>query len=105
MKRTLSLAALLALAAPLAQAANENATARALRAECASQHPVAMEGAPAAHEYRFVYNKGEYRGEQQAGRALPCSEGQYAQYLASADPARVMAAYPTAAGRAKAAAK
>ena len=89
MKRLLTTAALLALIAPMAHAATaENADAKALRAECA-----------AANEYRFVYNRGEYRGEATAGQAVSCGQTQYAEYLASADPVRVMSAYPTAAGR------
>lgn len=110
MKRILTAAAattLLALIAPLAHAAKtqENADAKALRAECAAKHTVAFEAPAAANEYRFVYNKGEYRGEAQAGKPVACGESQYVEYLASADPVRVMNAYPTAAGRPKAANK
>ena len=100
MKRLLSTAALLALIAPMAHAATaENADAKALRAECASQHAVKFEQAAAANEYRFVYNRGEYRGEATSGQSVSCGQTQYAEYLASADPVRVMSAYPTAAGR------
>lgn len=99
MKRLLITAAVLALTAPLAQAASENADAKALRAECAAQHAVAFEQPAAANEYRFVYNRGEYRGEATAGASVACGQTQYAEYLASADPVRVMTAYPTAAGR------
>jgi hypothetical protein len=100
MKRILISAAVLALIAPLAQAATaENADAKALRAECASQHAVKFEQPADANEYRFVYNRGEYRGEATAGQAVACGQTQYAEYLASADPVRVMNAYPTAAGR------
>lgn len=106
MKRILSTAAVLALIAPLAQAATAESTeAKALRAECAAKNTVKFDTKAEANEYRFVYSKGEYRGEAQNGKALACSEGQYAQHLASADPARVMSAYPTAAGLPKAAAK
>ncbi len=100
MTRLLISAALLALIAPLAQAATaENADAKALRAECASQHAVKFDQAAAANEYRFVYNRGEYRGEATSGQAVACGQTQYAEYLASADPVKVMSAYPTAAGR------
>lgn len=100
MTRLLTAAALLALIAPLAQAATaENADAKALRADCASQHAVKFDEAAAPNEYRFVYNRGEYRGEATGGSAVACAQTQYAEYLASADPVRVMSAYPTAAGR------
>ncbi|OWQ83380.1 hypothetical protein CDN99_26385 [Roseateles aquatilis] len=106
MKRILTAAAVLALIAPLAQAATqENADAKALRAECAAKNTVKFDAPAAADEYRFVYSKGEYRGEAQDGKSLACAESQYVEYLASADPVRVMHAYPTAAGRPKAAAK
>jgi opacity protein-like surface antigen len=100
MKRILTTAALLALIAPLAHAATaENADAKALRAECATQHAVKFDEAAGANEYRFVYNRGEYRGEATAGQSVACGQTQYVEYLASADPVRVMTAYPTAAGR------
>ena len=105
MKRILATAAVLALIAPLAQAGTENADAKALRAECAAKNSVKFDAKAEANEYRFVYSKGEYRGEAQPGKALNCSESQYSEFLASADPARVMSAYPTAAGRPKAATK
>lgn len=103
MKHVLSTVALLALAAPLAQAATTSkAEAQALRAECAAQHQVSFDAPAAANEYRFVYNKGQLRGEAQDGKPLACGQAQYAQFLASADPVRVMNAHPTAAGRAAA---
>lgn len=72
----------------------------ALRAECAASYGSKIDSkAKAANEYQFVYYKGEFKGEQRPGQALACTEGQYAAYLDKADPARVMAAYPTAAGR------
>lgn len=77
----------------------ESADALALRSECAAQHPVKV-AVKAANEYQFVYHKGELRGELKAGQqALACSESQYVAYLDKQDPTRVMAAYPTAAGR------
>ena len=49
MKRLLTTAALLALIAPMAHAATaENADAKALRAECATQHAVKFEQPAAA---------------------------------------------------------
>lgn len=104
MKRILTAAAVLALIAPLAQAATQdNADAKALRAECATKHAVKFDAPAAANEYRFVYSKGEYRGEAQGTKAVACGQAQFSEYLASADPVRVMNAYPTAAGRPKAA--
>lgn len=86
------------LTAPvLALAAGPDA---ALRAECASKHKVALKSSSAsANEFTFAYHKGQLRGEAQAGKALPCTEGQYNAYVASLDPARLMAANPTAAGK------
>ncbi|SEL72941.1 hypothetical protein SAMN05216359_11516 [Roseateles sp. YR242] len=111
MKRTLSTAAVVVLAlssslASLAQAATPESTeAKALRAECAAKNDVKFDAPAAGNEYRFVYTKGQYRGEAQEGKTLACSASQYTQFLASADPVRVMDAYPTAAGRAKVGAK
>jgi len=107
MKRLLSTAAVLSLAlASMARAAApESAEASSLRAECAARHEVKFDAPAAGNEYRFVYSKGHYRGEAKDGQALACSAGQYTQFLASADPVRVMEAYPTAAGRAKVGAK
>ncbi|MET0518702.1 MAG: hypothetical protein ABW005_07700 [Burkholderiaceae bacterium] len=92
-----------AASAPNAQ--TESAEVQALRAECASMSTVRSNVQPqarSANEYQFVYYKGEYKGEQLAGKTLPCTETQYVAYLDKADPSRVMAAYPTAAGRAPA---
>lgn len=95
--------ALAAVTALAAQAANKNTPEQAeLRAECAKSYSdtssVAMPAA--ANEYQFVYANGKYKGEAKPGRLLPCTEQQYAAYLDNkADPAKVMAAYPTAAGR------
>jgi len=95
MKRTL-VALILAPLAAASWAQSHEATA--LRVECASKQGLIAESAPAAAEYQFVYRKGEYRGEKQAGKTVGCSEKQYNAYLASVDPSRVMNAYPTAAG-------
>lgn len=85
--------------APLAVASWAAGSDAALRAECAAKNQPKTMAKPAANEYQFVYHKGEYRGEVQAGKQLACSESQYSAYLASVDPARAMAANPTAAGK------
>ncbi len=90
-----ALISLLAAAMPSLALASGDA---ALRAECASKHTVDVKPA-AANEYVFVYHQGKLRGEAQPGQSLPCSEGQYSAYLARLDPARVLAANPTAAGK------
>lgn len=99
MKRILSLLTLASIsAASMAQA--NTAMVDTLRGECAAKNPVKQDKkAHAANEFVFVYHKGEYRGEQVAGKPLHCSESQYAAYLNTVDPSRVMTAYPTAAGR------
>lgn len=86
------LALIALIAAPALALASGEAT---LRAECASKHKVAA----AKGEYTFAYHQGKLRGEAQQGKALACSEGQYSAYVASLDPARVMAMNPTAAGK------
>lgn len=92
---TLSLASWAATEQPA-----QSAEMLALRAECAAKHAPRFEAKAAeANEYRFAYYRGQYRGEAQAGQRLDCSEGQYAAYLNTLDPTRVMSAYPTAAGR------
>jgi hypothetical protein len=97
MKRTL-LALILTPLAALSWAQSPEATA--LRVECAAKMaPMTDAKAGAAKEYQFVYSKGEYRGEKQNGKLIGCNDAQYNGYLASVDPTRVMAAYPTAAGR------
>lgn len=81
-------------------ASAQSITPEGLRAECAAKHQPQLDAkGQAANEYRFVYYKGQYRGEPQAGQALACAEAQYAAYLDTQDPARVLSAYPTAAGR------
>jgi hypothetical protein len=93
-------AALVSLCASASAQSDSLSAAEALRSDCAAVNPV-KQAAPAqgANEYSFVYYKGELRGELSAGKALDCSESQYAVYLNKADPARVMAAHPTAAGK------
>ncbi|KQY86806.1 hypothetical protein [Pelomonas sp. Root1444] len=98
-----ALAAVTAFVGSAAQAANNATPEQAeLRAECAQSYSetssVAMPAA--ANEYQFVYSNGKYKGEAKPGKLLPCTTQQYAAYLDNkADPAKVMAAYPTAAGR------
>ncbi|MCU7372221.1 hypothetical protein PEC18_15475 [Paucibacter sp. O1-1] len=100
MKNTL-LALLLAPLAVTASWASSSPEIQALRADCASSYSAKL-GTPAADEHHFVYAKGQYKGEHRAGQSLACTESQYAAYLDKADPGRVMAAYPSAAGRPKA---
>jgi hypothetical protein len=96
MKRTV-IALLLAPLAAASWAASPEATA--LRAECAAKLSPGSQEQGASSEHQFVYRKGEYRGETQGGKFVGCSDAQYSSYLASVDPARVMSAHPTAAGR------
>ncbi|MGM9516799.1 hypothetical protein ACS5PK_21305 [Roseateles sp. DB2] len=98
----IALAALLGTSLAHAAKPAENREVQALRAECAAQHAVNFDTARDDNEYRFVYAKGQLRGEYTEGKALKCTEAQYVAYLDNADPARVMSAYPTAAGRPKA---
>lgn len=85
-----------------AQAANNATPEQAeLRAECAKSYTDTSSIATpvASNEYQFVYANGKYKGEAKPGKLLACTEQQYAAYIDKADPAKVMAAYPTAAGR------
>jgi len=72
-----------------------------LRAACAQSHASFIANQPAG-------NAPEYRGDKSPGDnkhyddAKPCSEEHLAAYLDKADPALVMRAYPSAAGRPKA---
>jgi len=63
----------------------------ALRYECAAKY-YASEYSSKYYSQQ-AYDKGEYAGKSQ------CSDAQYASYLETADPTKVMAAYPTAAGK------
>jgi hypothetical protein len=99
MKRLL-LALVLAPLTTAGFAATADGEMGALRAECAAQHMAKLDAsAPQANEYRFVYAQGQYKGEQQAGRVLGCTEAQYAAFLGKGDPGRLMSENPTAAGR------
>ncbi|TXI18228.1 MAG: hypothetical protein E6Q67_12090 [Roseateles sp.] len=95
--------ALAAVATFAAQAASPATPEQAeLRAECAKSYSDTSSAAMpmAANEYQFVYSGGKYKGEARPGKLLPCTEQQYVAYLDNkADPSKVMAAYPTAAGR------
>jgi hypothetical protein len=95
--------ALAAVAAFSVQAADKQTPEQAeLRAECAMSYSDTSSIATpvAANEYQFVYSAGKLKGEARPGKTLPCTQQQYAAYLDNkADPAKVMAAYPTAAGR------
>ena len=95
-------AATIALAACSFAHADEATEVAALKGECAAKYDSAKDiktSATTGNEFHFVYAKGEYKGEAQAGKALPCTEKQYVAYLETADPTRVMSAYPTAAGK------
>lgn len=98
-----ALAALTASFAFSAQAADKQTPEQAeLRAECANSYSdtSSISTPVAANEYQFVYSAGKYKGEARPGKMLPCTSQQYAAYLDNkADPAKVMSAYPTAAGR------
>lgn len=100
---TPALAALATCAAFSAQAADKQTPEQSeLRAECAMSYSDTSSVATpvAANEYQFVYSNGKYKGEARPGKVLPCTSKQYAAYLDNkADPAKVMSAYPTAAGR------
>lgn len=97
-------ATLVALSVCSVAQASEATEMAALKSECAAKYETASDLKPAAgnNEFHFVYAKGEYKGEAQAGKVLPCTEKQLVAYMETADPARVMAANPTAAGHAAA---
>jgi hypothetical protein len=96
--------ALLAFAlTPVVALANAPADQQ-LRSACASQNaPKVVVSGP--NEFQFQYHQGKLRGEAKAGKSLPCAPTQFTNYVASLDPAAVMAANPTAAGKAPAKAK
>lgn len=97
---------ILATLATGALAASQTPEEQALRADCAAQQTAKLDmKASDENEYQFVYSKGKLKGEYVAGQNLDCTKAQYTAFLKSADPERVMAAYPTAAGRNKAKAK
>lgn len=95
--------ALAAFAAFSVQAADKQTPEQSeLRAECANSYSAtsSITTPVAANEYQFVYANGKYKGEAKPGKLLACTSQQYAAYLDNkADPAKVMTAYPTAAGR------
>ncbi|MDT9000558.1 hypothetical protein RQP53_14890 [Paucibacter sp. APW11] len=107
MKQILATVILASLAtASLAASQPQNSEEQALRAECAAHYTAKLDAKPSEeNEYQFVYSKGKLKGEYVAGQNLDCTKAQYTAFLKSADPERVMSAYPTAAGRTKAKAK
>jgi hypothetical protein len=102
MNRHLFAAAALALTACSSFAhADESTEIATLKGECAAKYEGTAKDLKVAdaNEHVFVYAKGEYKGEAQPGKVLPCTEKQFVAYLDTVDPVRVMSAYPTAAGR------
>ena len=101
MNNKILIAATIALATCSVAHADEATELASLKSECAAKYDSAKDLKVAANsnEYQFVYAKGEYKGEAQAGKVLPCTEKQFVAYLETADPSRVMAANPTAAGK------
>ena len=93
--KTLLIALAFGAAAGVAGAASESIAyspeVTALRYECAAKYY------PTEYASRYysqqAYDKGEYAGKSQ------CSDQQYSSYLETVDPTRVMAAYPSAAGK------
>ena len=73
----------------------------ALRGECAAKYYAnEYRGKDAyAKDAKDAYSKDSYDKGSYGGAKSECSEQQYASYLETADPARVMAAYPSAAGK------
>ena len=101
MKILIATLACLASTAALADDADLHKARAELRAGCAQSHASFIANQPAG-------NAPEYRGDKSPGDnqyyadAKPCTEEQLAAYLDKADPALVMRAYPSAAGRPKA---
>ena len=74
----------------------------ALRNECAAKYYASEykgKDAYAKDDSKDAYSKDSYSKGDYGGAKSECSEQQYAAYLETADPARVMAAYPSAAGK------
>jgi len=99
--RTLAtaVACLASASAFCAFAADDATVAKAqaeLRAGCAQSYASFIANNPASHEYTGDKHPGDTRYYSDA---RPCSEDQLATYLDKADPALVMMAYPSAAGR------
>ena len=93
--KTILIALALGVGAGMAGAASEapaySPQVSALRYECAAKYY------PAQYSSRYysqlAYDRGEYKGKSE------CSDQQYAAYLETVDPTRVMSAYPSAAGK------
>lgn len=98
------LVATLALACTGALAADDADIGKArseLRAGCAQSYASFLANHPAGNTPEFRGEK--YPGDKQLySDVQPCTEEQLAAYLDKADPALVMRAYPSAAGRPKA---
>ncbi len=72
----------------------------ALRGECAAKYYAnEYKGKDASSKDKDSYSKDSYDKSSYSGAKSECSEQQYVAYLETADPARVMAAYPSAAGK------
>ncbi|WP_457351751.1 hypothetical protein [Roseateles sp. P5_D6] len=101
MKILIATLACLAGTVALADDADVHKARSELRTGCAQSYASFSAHHPAG-------NAPEYRGDkypgdaQYYGDAKPCTEEQLAAYLDKADPALVMRAYPSAAGRPKA---
>ena len=101
MKIFLTALACLASFPALADDADMHKARQELRTGCAQSYASFIAHQPAG-------NAPDYRGDKQPGDstyygdAKPCSEEHLAAYLDKADPALVMRAYPSAAGRPKA---
>lgn len=101
MRKIFVTALVLACSGALADDADLNKARSELRAGCAQSYASFIAHQPAG-------NAPEYRGDKYPGDtkyysdAKACTEEQLATYLDKADPALVMRAYPSAAGRPKA---
>ena len=101
MRKFLVPALVLACSGAVADDSDLNKARSELRAGCAQSYASFIAHQPAG-------NAPEYRGDKYPGDsnyysdAKPCTEEQLATYLDKADPALVMRAYPSAAGRPKA---
>jgi hypothetical protein len=100
--KTYVISAVLAVAAAgaFAKSSVVNMEAVALRYECGVQqtakHAVKAKD---ANTFVYVYRAGTLVGEATDGAVLECSSKDYSAFLATVDPVRVQAAYPTASGR------
>jgi hypothetical protein len=93
--------ACLASASAFADDADMHKSRAELRTGCAQSHASFIANHPAGNAPEFRGDKYPGDGKYYAD-AKPCNEEQLAAYLDKADPALVMRAYPSAAGRPKA---